>query len=106
VAERTLVSPAELNAMMQHEDFALINVHIPYAGEIVGTDASIPYTDVDAIEAFLGHQLDARVVLYCLTGPMSVAAGDELVSRGYCAVFDLEGGLTAWENAGYPTTGG
>jgi phage shock protein E len=106
VAERTLVSPDELNAMMQDKDFALINVHIPYAGEIVGTDASIPYTDVDAMETFLDHRLDARVVLYCLTGPMSVTAGDELVSRGYCAVFDLEGGLTAWEAAGYPTTGG
>ena len=100
--ERHVVSAAELFAMMQQKDFALVNVHIPYQGEIVGTDIHIPYTDVDAIEAYLDHEHGAKVVLYCYGGGMSVTAGDDLASRGYCQVYDLSGGLVAWKNAGYP----
>jgi len=89
--------------MLDNKDFELINVHIPYAGEIVGTDVHIAYTDVDAIEAHLGSQLAAKVVLYCLTGPMSEIAGDDLVSRGYCQVYDMPDGLFQWQQLGYPS---
>jgi rhodanese-related sulfurtransferase len=75
---------------------------VPYAGELPGTDALIPYTDVDAIEAFVGHDRCADIVLYCLVGPMSVSAGDALIARGYLRVRDLQGGMQAWQQAGYP----
>ncbi len=39
------IIPAQLWTMLQQKDFTLINVHIPYAGEIRGTDVFIPYTD-------------------------------------------------------------
>jgi len=38
-----LITVEELNTMLQSRDFPLINVHIPYEGEIPGTDAHIPY---------------------------------------------------------------
>ncbi|MCC6522557.1 MAG: rhodanese-like domain-containing protein [Polyangiaceae bacterium] len=101
---RTVVSVDDLYQMMQQKDFALINVHVPDEGEIVGTDIHIPYTDVDGLETYLGHTLDAKAVLYCFGGAMSVAAGDELVARGYCRIYDLAGGLAAWKLAGYPWT--
>ena len=88
--------------MMQQKDFALINVHVPYEGEIVGTDVHLPYTDVAAIEDYLGHAPAAKAVLYCFGGSMSVAAGDALVALGYCQIYDLAGGLVAWKQAGYP----
>ena len=102
--EVTDLGLADLDTMLENKDFELINVHIPYAGEIVGTDVNIPYNTVDDIETYLGGDHAAKAVLYCLTGPMSAAATAELVKRGYCQIYDLPDGLYQWEAAGYPTT--
>lgn len=96
------LSPAQLASLMATSDPVVINVHVPYAGDIPGTDTSIPFTDVDAIEATLHHDHCADVVLVCLAGSMSLAAGNELVKRGYQRVRDLSGGMQAWQDAGYP----
>jgi rhodanese-related sulfurtransferase len=42
------------------------------------------------------------VTLYCQTGHTSSIAGNALVSDGYCNVRYLEGGIQAWQSAGYP----
>ena len=39
------VSPGALAAELEDKDFLLINVHVPYAGEVPGTDAHISYQD-------------------------------------------------------------
>ena len=101
-AKRQEITPGKLLAMLDNKDFELINVHTPYAGEIVGTDTHIHHLDADAQEAYLGFDKTAHVVLYCLTGPMSVIAGDELVKRGYCNIKDLAAGAVGWQQFGYP----
>jgi len=98
------LSPAELNEMMANKDFQLINVHIPHAGEIDGTDVHIAYTDVDAIEEHLDGDVGAKAVLYCLTGPMSAIAGNDLVELGYCQIYDMPAGMVGWEAAGFPVS--
>lgn len=95
------LSPAEVSDLLATTDPIVINVHIPYAGDIPGTDTSIPYNNVDAIEAFLNYDHCADVLLVCLTGGMSQSAGNELVKRGYLRVRDLNGGMQAWQAAGY-----
>ena len=96
------LSPAEVSALIATSNPIVINVHIPYAGDIPGTDTSIPYSNVDAIDSYLNGDLCADVVLICLGGGMSKSAGDELVKRGYLRVRDLNGGMQAWQSAGYP----
>ncbi len=93
--------PDDLNDMLQDKDFELINVHVPYAGFIEGTDVHIAFTDVDAIEAHLGNDTAAKAVLYCLTGPMSATAASELIDRGYCRIYDMTPGMIGWEQSGY-----
>ena len=88
--------------MLESNDFALVNVHVPYAGEIPGTDAHVAYTDTAALEAQLSNDLGAKSVLYCLTGPMSAIASKALVKLGYCRIYDLPGGMIGWETEGYP----
>ena len=95
------ITPAELDAMLGAKDFELINVHVPNEGEIPGTDAHIAYTDLAGIEAHLGA-LDAKVVVYCKTGPMSAIASADLVDAGYCNVYDMPAGMIGWEGAGFP----
>ena len=94
--------PAELADLMATSDPIVIDVHVPYGGDIPGTDTSIPYDQVDAIEAYLHDDHCADVVLVCMSGSMSQSAGNELVKRGYLRVRDLVGGMLAWQAAGYP----
>ncbi len=103
-AEATLgtIGVQELHDALPAKDFLLINVHIPYEGEIPGTDAKISYLDPDGIAAFVGPDLDTNTVVYCKTDHMSTVAGEDLVVRGYRHVRYLQGGMTAWTAAGYP----
>jgi rhodanese-related sulfurtransferase len=102
--QRNIVSPEELLAMLDNKDFELINVHVPFEGEIVGTDTHLAYTDVPAIEAYLQNDLGKKALLYCFTGPMSEIAGDALVAKGYCNIYDMPAGLYTWKQLGYPYT--
>ncbi|HEY5956324.1 MAG TPA: rhodanese-like domain-containing protein [Polyangiaceae bacterium] len=96
------LTPVEFHDVLETSDPILINVHTPYEGELPGTDASIPYTDVDSIEQFVQRDHCADILLTCLGGGMSVSAGNALVQRGYLRVRDLQGGMNAWKAAGYP----
>ncbi len=84
---------------MPMKDFNLINVHIPYEGDIPGTDASIPY---NMIGDFMDQYPDKEqtLVLYCKSGPMSASAAKELAALGYTNIIELKGGFNAWKRAG------
>ena len=90
----------QLKEMLASKDFTLVNVHIPYDGEIAQTDLFIPYNE---IAGQLGKLPDksARIVVYCRSGPMSTLAAQALVAAGYANVMELDGGMSAWEAAGY-----
>jgi hypothetical protein len=40
------IGPTALKAMLAQKDFAFVNVHVPYEGEIAQTDAHVPYDQV------------------------------------------------------------
>jgi len=90
------MTPVELDAALVDKDFLLINVHIPYDGEVPGTDAHIPFTDIDGLVSYIGPDLSTPVVIYCKSDYMSDIAGPELVALGYRAVSYLSGGMNAW----------
>jgi rhodanese-related sulfurtransferase len=97
----TLLSVTELNTMLANKDFTFVDVHIPYAGEIDKTDLFIPYNTIADNLAKLPAK-DAKIVLYCLSGSMSQEAALVLVNLGYTHVYDVDGGMNAWEAAGFP----
>lgn len=98
----TDINPAELKAMLDRKDFVFVNVHIPYEGEIAQTDAFIPYDALDENLGKLPADRDARIVLYCRSDRMSTIAALELVKKGFTNIWNLKGGMVAWETAGLP----
>lgn len=98
----TQVTPAELQTMLQAKDFPFINVHIPYEGEIAGTDSHIPFDQIMQRLNELPPDKNAKVVIYCRSGNMSTQAAQELVQAGYTNLWELGGGMVAWEAAGLP----
>lgn len=95
------VTPAELRSMLDSKDFPLVNVHIPYEGEIEGTDLFIPYDEVGNRLDELPPERAAKIVVYCRSGSMSAVAAETLVDLGYTDVSNLDGGMLAWEQPGY-----
>lgn len=45
---------------------------------------------------------DAKILVYCKTGSRSVNASKILVNAGYTNVYNMQSGLKAWIDAGYP----
>lgn len=98
----TNVNPAELKAMLQSKDFILINTHLPYEGEIAPTDQFIAFVEAGP-QRISEYPTDksAQIVLYCRSGRMSAIVAQGLVEVGYTNVWNLNGGMIAWEEAGY-----
>lgn len=96
------VTPQELRSMLGDDDFLLVNVYRGDGGKIEGTDLFIPYDQIAERLGELPSQLDSQIVLYCRGGRSSAIAASILVGLGYTNVWNLEGGMMAWEEAGYP----
>jgi rhodanese-related sulfurtransferase len=47
-----------------------------------------------------------RLILHCAAGGRSALAADTLQQMGYTDVAHLDGGFTAWKQAGRPVEGG
>lgn len=96
------ITHEELNEMLQNKDFLMVNVHVPFEGNIPQTDTSIPYNRFDQELSQLPDDKDAKIVVYCRSGSMSSVAAEKLVSLGYTNVLNLDKGFHGWEDAGFP----
>ena len=96
------ISVNELMVMMENKDFSLVNVHIPFEGDLPKTDLSIAYDTIGQNVDQLGGDKNAKIVLYCRSDRMSMIAAEELVKLGFTNIWNLDGGMVAWEKAGQP----
>ena len=96
----TNVTSDRLAQMLQTKDFTFVNVKTPYIGEIDRTDLYIPYDQLTARASQLPQAKDARILVYCRSGAESAIASQTLLSLGYTNVWNLDGGMNAWQSSG------
>lgn len=98
------ISVSDARAMMQSSSNVLvIDVRTPeeyVQGHLKGA-INIPLSDLPPrIEAL---EQNRPILVYCQTGYRSAQASSILVKAGFTKVYNLEGGIIAWINSGYPT---
>ena len=94
------ISVNQFEKLMDQKDFILINVHIPYQGEIDNTDILVPFNSMDQNKNILPQNKDAKIVVYCMGDHMSYIASEELIKMGYTRVSRLKGGMLTWQQKG------
>ena len=95
------VSADQFAEMLRNKDFVLINVHVPYEGEISQTDLFIPFDQIALQLNQLPSDRTAKIVLYCRSGRMSEIAANALAALGYRNVSHLAGGMNDWLATGH-----
>lgn len=102
-SEIKVVTPEEMQSIMEQEDVQLIDVR----------------TEQDRLDGFIKHsqnidfnsptfdediqKLDKTkpVILYCRTGGRSSKCSKKLKEAGFVKIYDLQGGITQWRFQGY-----
>lgn len=90
------ITPRELRDQLREKDFFLLDVHVPEQTHIPSTDAVIAFNALRENAGELPEDKDAKIVLYCRSGGMSRQAAEILTDMGYTNVWDLEGGINAY----------
>ena len=93
----------EFAEIMRRNDVHLIDVRTPNEfaeGHIFGAE-NIYVKDSLFAERIKG--IEGEVAVYCRGGRRSLKAAEQLAANG-CKVYNLDGGILAWQKAGKPTT--
>jgi len=87
---------------MAQKGFILIDVRSTEehaTGYIPGTDLNIDFREIKTRHREIGAQLDDHIVVYCQSGHRSNIAAETLADLGYRHVYNVSGGMNAWQEA-------
>lgn len=98
------VNPSGFAALVANNRTFVLNVHVPDEGSIAGTDAAIPFDQLEARAAQLPADRSTPIAVYCRSGRMSADAVDTLARMGYRHLTELRAGMIAWTRDGRPLT--
>lgn len=99
------ISPVESEQLLQKKSAIILDVredsewneqHIPGA-------IHIPLAQLPGRLAELKSYQDSQIIAQCRSGRRSAQASDVLKSAGFSKVYNMEGGIIAWEKAGLKT---
>lgn len=106
------ITASEVKASQdRNEDVHLINVlaeeqfrkkHIPGSVNVPLAEADF----IQEVERIVGDK-EAKVIVYCADENCNASpkAAKELADAGYVNLYDFEGGVAEWEQAGFPLEG-
>jgi rhodanese-related sulfurtransferase len=103
-AEITEITVADAKGLLDQGGYVFVDVREPNEtamGTIPGA-VTIPRGLLEFRIGTAAAEKDAKIVVYCKSGGRSALATQTLGKMGYTAALSMNGGWTAWEEAGYP----
>jgi rhodanese-related sulfurtransferase len=99
------VSPAEATRLLNHENAIMIDMRTDkdYRDGHIANALNVPTGSTD-VPATLNKYRERPVVVYCQRGNRSVAFCNKLSKQGFESVYNLKGGVLAWQKAELPLT--
>ncbi len=96
----------EFEKKLSDTSFELIDVRTPeeFAEGHIELAQNINYNAPDFEQRISQMEKNTEVLLYCLSGGRSASAAEDLEKLGFKTIYNLDGGLTAWNFNGKKTT--
>jgi rhodanese-related sulfurtransferase len=98
------INPNQLNTWLQSKEAFVIDVREPaeHSAHKIKGASLISLGNIDI--STLPDVGDKKIVLHCHSGRRSMQACEKLLKQNnHLELYNLEGGIMAWEKAGYPT---
>ncbi len=94
----------EAKRLIETEDVTLLDVRTAeeYKEAHIRGAISIPLAELDNRTEELNKS--KKIIVYCCSGLRSAKASDILIKHGFKRVYNMIGGITAWQEHGYPVT--
>lgn len=102
------ISPIEATQKLNRDKAVLLDVRNEreYSSEHIIDALHIPQNELTQRLPELAKYKDQPVIVYCANGNRSVSTCARLRKDGFQQVFNLSGGLTAWQSANLPISKG
>ena len=100
------ISPADATKLINHTETLVVDIRTASEnreGHILNSK-HIPTAELQKRLKELDKYKQAHVIAYCRSGNRSVAACKILKQHGFENVYNLGGGIMAWESANLPVT--
>lgn len=106
VGNKGSVDPTGATALINQKDAAVVDVRpaADYAKGHIINAVNIPINGFKNQTATLGKLKDKPVIVTCRSGGQSQSACNQLRKSGFLEVYNLRGGVLAWESANLPLT--
>lgn len=100
--EIKLVTPDEMQSLIQSEDVQLVDVRTSaeYREGFIEHSQNIDFNSPTFDEDISKLDKSKPVMLYCKSGGRSAKCGEKLLEAGFVKIYDLEGGITQWKFQG------
>ena len=99
------VSPIEVTSLLNHENAIIIDVReqIEFDKGHILNSKHIPIKNItDQIDKLKKKYVEKPVIVGCQSGYRSVSICKQLVKAGFERVYNLDGGIAAWQSASMP----
>jgi len=102
------VGPTVATQLSNREDAIFLDIRdeSDYRSGHIPNAIHIPLNQLASRIDELKKHRDKPVIAYCRTGNQSNGAGSILKKHGFDTVYNLDGGITAWQKSSLPITGG